>query len=113
MAEYKDGRNPIGIQITTSKLNGENYLLWAQSIRAYLTARRKLKFVTFEKPFFSNAKSIETAEEWDIDDSMVMTWLWNNMKPYFLLTLCFMQLVRQSGMLLVLHILWRITPLVF
>ena len=36
-----------------------------------------------EKPSFSNAKFPETAEEeWDSDNSMVMTWLRNSMEPY-------------------------------
>jgi len=36
-----------------------------------------------EKPPFSNAKFPETAEEeWDSDNSMVMTWLRNSMEPY-------------------------------
>jgi len=76
MIEYKDGHDPVGIQITTSKLNGKNYLLWAQSVKVYLSARRKLKFVTSEKPSFCDIKSLATAEEeWDSDNSMVMTWL--------------------------------------
>jgi len=63
VAEYKDNRDPVGIQITTSKLNEKSNLLWAQFVRVYLSARRKLKFVTSEKSSFSNAKSPETAEE--------------------------------------------------
>jgi len=76
MAEYKENRDPLGIQITIFKLNGKNYLLWTQSIKVHLTAKRKLKFVTTEKPSFSNAKTPKTVEEeWDSDNSMVMTWL--------------------------------------
>ena len=83
MVEYKDNHDPIGIQITTSKLNGKNYLLlWAQFVRVYLGAR-KLKFVTSKKVSLSDAESTKTAEEeWDIDNFMVLTWLWNNMEPY-------------------------------
>jgi len=74
MIEYKDGHDPVGIQITTSKLNGKNYLLWAQSVKVYLSARRKLKFVTSKKPSFSDAKFPETVEEeWDSDNYVVMT----------------------------------------
>ena len=63
MAEYKDNHDSVGIQITTSKMNEKNYLLWAQSVWVYLGAKRKVKFITPEKLSFSDAKSLEIAEE--------------------------------------------------
>jgi len=41
----------------------ERILLWAQSVKMYFTARRKLKFVISEKLSFSDAKSPEPAQE--------------------------------------------------
>ena len=50
MAKYKDNRDPVAIQITTSKLNGKNFSLWEKSVRVYLGAKGKLKRVTSGKP---------------------------------------------------------------
>jgi len=79
--EYKDTRDHIGIQITTTKLNGKSFLLWEKTVRVYLGARGKFKMVTCCKPSSSNAKSPETVvEEYERVNFMVMTCLWNSME---------------------------------
>lgn len=65
MAEIKDLKNIVGIEITivTVKLNDKNYLLWEKSV--FLGANRKLKIVTSAK--LSTDKAFE---EWD----EIITW---------------------------------------
>ena len=36
----------VSLQIITTKLNGSNYLLWAQAMKVALGARKKLKYIT-------------------------------------------------------------------
>jgi len=94
MAEYKDGRDVVMIQITTSKLNGKNYILRAHSD---FTARRKQKIITSEKSSFSDTKSPKTAEEeWDNDNFMIMTWLWNRMESYVSTNFIFLATVKAT-----------------
>ena len=37
------------IQITTIRLNGENFLRWSQSVRMYIRGRGKMGYLTGEK----------------------------------------------------------------
>jgi len=72
VAEYKATRDLVGIQITTSKLNEKNFLLWEKSVRIFLGAKSELKIVTSAKP----ASTEKASEEWKRDNYLVMTWLW-------------------------------------
>ena len=61
---------------TFKKLNGKNYLLWAQSFETFIAVHRKLKHLS--QPF-PDAKDA-TYEDWYVDDATIVSWLviaWN------------------------------------
>ncbi|KAJ9700568.1 hypothetical protein PVL29_006057 [Vitis rotundifolia] len=66
------------IQITTIRLNGDNFLRWSQSVRMYIRGRGKMGYLTGEK----KAPAVDDPNYaiWDAENSMVMTWLVNSMK---------------------------------
>ena len=66
------------IQITTIRLNGENFLRWSQSIRMYIRGRGKIGYITGDKK--EPAIDDPTHGIWDAENSMVMTWLVNSME---------------------------------
>lgn len=67
----------VGAKFTNVKLNGENYLLWANAMRVFLRAKKKLKLIV-DDPL---PKTDEKYEDWEIQNSIVMTWLWDSMEP--------------------------------
>ncbi|XP_073126194.1 uncharacterized protein [Henckelia pumila] len=65
------------VQITTIRLNGENFMRWSQSARMYIRGRGKIGYLTGEK---KEPKPDESSyATWDAENSMVMTWLVNSM----------------------------------
>ena len=40
----------LGVQMTSIKLNGENYVPWAKPVEVFLKAKKKVKHVRDEKP---------------------------------------------------------------
>lgn len=66
------------IQITTIKLNGENFLRWSQSVCMYIRGRGKIGYLTGETK--EPAADDTTYPTWDAENSMVMTWLVNSME---------------------------------
>ena len=62
---------------TSEKLNGKNYLLWAQSFETFLATHHNLKHLTQHLP---DAKD-NTYEDWFADDSAIVSWLVNSMEP--------------------------------
>ena len=67
----------VSMQITTTKLNGSNYLLWDQAIKVALSGRKRLKYIEFA-PLSKDNKEYE---DWVSETYVVMSWLWNSMKP--------------------------------
>ena len=65
------------IQITTVCLNGDNFLRLSQSIRMYLRRKRKIGYLIGDKVAPTSEDSLYTT--WDVENSMVMTWLVNSM----------------------------------
>lgn len=65
------------IQITTIRLNGDNFLQWSQSVHMYLRERGKIGYITGDtkQPDVND----KTYAIWDAENSMVMTWLVNSM----------------------------------
>jgi len=58
-------------------LDGRNYLQWAQLARTFLKGRGKIGHLTAPSP-----KAFDPAfTTWDIEDSMIMSWLWSVMQP--------------------------------
>ena len=66
------------IQITTIRLNGENFLRWSQSVRMYIRGRGKIGYLTGEKK--EPTTDDPSYGTWDAENSMVMTWLVNSME---------------------------------
>ena len=80
LTEPQIARSPTEIhpvQITTIRLNGENFLRWSQSVRMYIRGRGKIGYLT------GDAKRPDAKDPayavWDAENSMVMTWLVNSM----------------------------------
>ena len=66
------------VQITTIRLNGDNFLRWSQSVRMYIRGCGKIGYLTGDKP--APAPEDPTYMTWDAENSMVMTWLVNSME---------------------------------
>jgi len=69
--------NDLPMLQSSYRLNGNNYLQWAQLVRATLKGRKKLSHLEGNPP----AKTDSKYEDWDDEDSLIMTWLWNSMTP--------------------------------
>ena len=65
------------VQITTIRLNGDNFLRWSQSVRMYIRGRGKIGYLTGQKA--APATEDPMYATWDAENSMVMTWLVNSM----------------------------------
>lgn len=65
-------------QLTVEKLNGKNYRKWAQSIKLVIDGKGKLGYLTGE-----SKKPIDVAllQRWKSENSMVIAWLVQSMKP--------------------------------
>ncbi|EXB51751.1 hypothetical protein L484_002656 [Morus notabilis] len=59
------------VQITTIRLNGDNFLRWSQSVRMYIRGRRKMGYLTGDKK--APAEDDPDYATWDAKNSMVMT----------------------------------------
>ena len=66
------------VQITTIRLNGDNFLRWSQSVRMYMKGRGKMGYLTGEKK--APAEEDSAYEVWDAENSMIMAWLVNSME---------------------------------
>lgn len=65
------------VQITSIRLNGDNFLRWSQSVRMYIRGRGKIGYLTGDKK--TPTPQDPTYATWDAENSMVMTWLVNSM----------------------------------
>ena len=65
------------VQITTIRLNGDNFLRWSQSVRMYIRGQGKIGYVTGDKK--APAADDPLYATWDAENSVVMTWLVNSM----------------------------------
>ncbi|XP_052206803.1 LOW QUALITY PROTEIN: 1-phosphatidylinositol-3-phosphate 5-kinase FAB1B-like [Diospyros lotus] len=59
------------------RLDGKNYLQWAQLVKTLLKGRGKGNHLTGNPPMETDSTYIA----WDIDDSRIMSWLWGTMQP--------------------------------
>ncbi|KAL5804087.1 hypothetical protein ACOSQ3_030887 [Xanthoceras sorbifolium] len=77
VSSHETHSHPHSVQITTIRLNGDNFLRWSQSVRMYIRGRGKIGYLTGEK---KEPKPEDPAySTWDAENSMVMTWLVNSM----------------------------------
>ncbi|KAK6930599.1 Retrotransposon Copia-like, N-terminal [Dillenia turbinata] len=73
------GDNP-SLQISPVKLDGTNYLSWSRSCLLFIQARGLKGYVTGEKPKPTITDS--TYNQWEAENSLVMSWLINSMQPH-------------------------------
>ena len=57
------------------RLDGGNYLLWSQLMRTFLKGQGKIAYLIRPSPKASNP----AFATWDVEDSMLMSWLWSSM----------------------------------
>lgn len=73
------GVDSPSLSITSHKLNGKNFLQWAQSVKIVICARGKLGYLTGD---LSSPKSTDTSyQQWVVENSLVLSWLINSMEP--------------------------------
>ncbi|GAV78520.1 UBN2_3 domain-containing protein, partial [Cephalotus follicularis] len=53
-----------------------NYLLWAQAVKIYIIAKKKLKFLNSDPP----APDASGYEDWMQENTVILIWLWNSME---------------------------------
>ena len=70
--------NP-NLKITTSLFNGHNFLAWSQSVTLFLKGRGKMGYVNgrIKAPNTEDT----TYDKWEMENSIVMTWLVHSMIP--------------------------------
>jgi len=68
--------NDLPMLQSSYRLDGNNYLQW-KLVRATPKRRKKLNHLEGNPP----AKTDSKYEDWDDEDSLIMTWLWNSMTP--------------------------------
>ena len=66
------------MQLTGHKLNGKNYLEWAQSIKLVVDGKGRLGYITGETK--EPEKTDPTWKTWKSENSLVMSWLINSME---------------------------------
>ncbi|KAL5729782.1 hypothetical protein ACHQM5_002683 [Ranunculus cassubicifolius] len=69
-----------GLQITTVKLDGKNYLEWSRAARMFIGGRGKLGYITGKSQ--APAEADPSYEKWETDNLTVMSWLINSMEPH-------------------------------
>ena len=74
-------RSPVespSIQITSHRLNGDNFLRWAQSVKFFVCGKGKMGLLDgSHKPVFPGDAGYPI---WDAENSMLMSWLVNSME---------------------------------
>lgn len=75
-----DSLQPISsLQIIVHKLNGGNYLEWAQSMKLAIDGRGKLGHMTGETT--RPTSTDPTLPQWRSDNSLIISWLLNSIDP--------------------------------
>ena len=63
----------LGIAV---QLDGKNYLQWARLVKLALKGKQKLQYLSEDPP----AKDDKKFHTWDVEDTVIMTWLLNSMQ---------------------------------
>lgn len=69
----------LNLQLTVHKLNGKNYLEWAQSVKLTMEGRSRLGYLTGE--IKQPEKDDSTWKKWKAENSLIMSWMINSMEP--------------------------------
>ncbi|KAL5580296.1 hypothetical protein UlMin_012738 [Ulmus minor] len=80
-------------QITTCKLNGQNFLQWSQSAKLFLKSKRKMGYVLGRTS--SPKEDDPMFETWEAENSMVMSWLLHSMQPEISKPLLFLSTAKE------------------
>ena len=67
------------LYLTVTKLNGHNYLEWAQSVKLAIDGRGKMGHLTRE--ISKHATGDPNLKKWQSKNSLVIAWLINSMEP--------------------------------
>lgn len=67
------------LQITNHRLNGKNYLTWAQSVKLVIVGKGKWGYLTGETPIPN--RSDPGFLVWSSENSTIISWLINSMEP--------------------------------
>ena len=67
------------LYLTVTKLNGHNYLEWAQSVKLAIDGREKMGHLTGE--ILKSAVGDPNKKKWQSENSLVIAWLINSMEP--------------------------------
>ncbi|KAL4562118.1 hypothetical protein LXL04_034312 [Taraxacum kok-saghyz] len=73
------GSDLSSLHITGHKLNGQNYLQWAQSVKIVICGRGKLGYLTGDLP--APPATDPAHNTWQAENSLVLAWLVNSMDP--------------------------------
>ena len=93
-SDNKSG-DSVGIQITSVKQKGPNYLLWSKVMRVYIETNGKLKHLVKDPP----SQESKSFEEWPQDDFMITTWYqsliwWEVMHSNLITVILFPQFIK-------------------
>ncbi|KAJ9552519.1 hypothetical protein OSB04_016564 [Centaurea solstitialis] len=69
--------NELGNIQAAYRLNGRNYMIWSQVIRTKRKGKGKIHHILEPAPKKEDPKY----GEWDTQDSLIMSWLWDSMHP--------------------------------
>ena len=69
----------LALYLTVTKLNGHNYLEWAQSVKLAINGRGKMGHLTGE--ISKLAAGDPNLKKWQSENSLVIAWLINSMEP--------------------------------
>ncbi|XP_058111131.1 uncharacterized protein LOC131254143 [Magnolia sinica] len=90
--DFKQSENP-GLKITSSPLTGPNFLQWQQAVRIFIGGKWKLGHITGTLSCLADGDSKKV--EWESDDMIVMSWLWNSMADNVRSGLLFLKTVKE------------------
>ena len=82
---------PKTILETTVKLNGFNYLLWAQAFRIFIGVQDKLAYLLEPPPTTADT----TYKTWLSSDYYVMTWLLNSLEENISASVIFLSTAKE------------------
>ncbi|XP_058193764.1 uncharacterized protein LOC131310639 isoform X2 [Rhododendron vialii] len=79
------------LSITSTLLNGKNYVVWAKAVEVYYLGETLYHFLTDEPP----AATAATYGAWVSEDARIRSELWNSMEDHISSTLVFLPTAKQ------------------
>ncbi|KAF3772244.1 hypothetical protein EJ110_NYTH58398 [Nymphaea thermarum] len=69
----------VPVQVTSIRLNKDNYLSWSAALEIGITSRGRLPYITGERP--TPSKTDPSWATWALEDSQVKVWIINSVSP--------------------------------